>query len=224
MIDRRDFEDTGRAWIRNAIPPGDLIKLANGFQTKGRAGDRPAFDSPVSEYFLGPNPVSGIAGSLGLDPVPVRLAVFNKTDAFNWSVPWHQDRVIAVSAHHELPDHKAWLPKDGYWHVEPPVSILERMIFVRLHIDAADETNGCLQLALGSYKAGRVPAGEAAAFAESCPIESCPAQSGDLLVVKALTLHRSSSSRSAMQRRAVRVDYADRSALNAPLRWALDVA
>ena len=221
MIDRAEFEESGRAWVRNAIPPAELERLSGDFQIDGRAGDRPAIDSPVAKYLLAPNPVSDVATSLGLDPAPVRLAVFNKSEATNWSVPWHQDRVVAVAGRHHIPGYTNWLPKHDCWHAEPPPHILESMIFVRLHIDAADGSNGSLQLALGSHRMGRIPADHAASVAASLPVETCSAAPGDLLIVKALTLHRSASSESASPRRAVRIDYAERTSLASPLRWAI---
>ena len=221
MFDHADFEENGRAWIRKAVPPADLKRLADSFHLDGRAGDRPATDSSIARYFMATNPLTGIATSLDLSPTPVRLATFDKTQQTNWAVPWHQDRVIAVSERHDLPGYVNWLRKDGYWHVEPPAELLEGMVFIRLHIDSADETNGSLQLALGSHKAGRVPSDETASLAKACRIESCRAEPGDVLIVKALTLHRSESSASSRQRRAVRIDFADRSALPPPLNWAL---
>ncbi|HPF23265.1 MAG TPA: phytanoyl-CoA dioxygenase family protein [Hyphomonas sp.] len=221
MFVRSDFEANGRAWFRNAVPPADLRRLAESFPSDGRAGDRPATDSDAALYFTGPNPVSDIAASIGLDPAPVRLAVFDKSPATNWAVPWHQDRVIAVSERHDLPGYRNWLPKGGYWHVEPPPELLHDMVFVRLHLDAADESNGCLQLALGSHRCGVVSASDASGIAESLPVEDCIAAPGDVLVVNALTLHRSASSAAVSRRRAIRIDYTDRLALPSPLQWAL---
>ena len=221
MFDHAEFEATGRAWIRNAVPLADLEQLAAGIELKGRAGNRPATGSPLTNYFLQPNPVSSTLTGLALDQRPVRLAVFDKTQETNWAVPWHQDRVIAVTGRHDLPGYTAWLPKQGYWHVEPPAALFDSMVFIRLHIDAADESNGCLQLALGSHKSGRIPASDAADLAEHLPVETCVASPGDVLIVKALTLHRSASSRSTAPRRALRIDYADRSQLPSPLAWAI---
>ena len=221
MFDHADFEKNGRAWVRKAVSPADLKRLADSFSLDGRAGDRPATDSSLARYFMAANPISEIAASLGLTPAPVRLAIFDKSQQTNWAVPWHQDRVIAVSERHDLVGHTSWLRKEGYWHVEPPITLLESMVFIRLHIDAADESNGCLQIALGSHKAGRIPSTEAANLANQGRIENCCAEPGDLLIVKALTLHRSASSVASRPRRAVRIDFADRAALSPPLHWAL---
>ena len=221
MLERADFEATGRAWIRNAIPPADLKQLANNVHLDGRAGDRPATNSPIARYFGHSNPVSDIAAALGLDPGPVRLATFDKSMETNWTVPWHQDRVIAVAERHAVSGYTNWLRKDGYWHVEPPADVLKDMVFLRLHIDAANESNGCLQIAIGSHRAGRVPSSETLARANAAQIETCRAAPGDVLIVKALVLHRSAPSKSAASRRAIRIDYADRTILAPPLRWAL---
>lgn len=150
---------------------------------------------------------------------PVRIVAFNKTDANNWTLPWHQDRVVALRERIETPGFTNWSNKAGIWHAEPPTELLERMIFARIHLDPADEDNGCLQLALGTHAHGKVAALEAAAIASSALIDNCVVERGDVLFAKALILHRSTPSRSRAGRRAVRVDYCAEP-LPAPLEWA----
>ena len=72
-----------------------------------------------------------------LDPdvVPVRTVSFNKSQRANWGVPWHQDRVIAVNDKVETEGYRNWTKKSGTWHCEPPLSVLENMLFVRVHLD-----------------------------------------------------------------------------------------
>ncbi|MCA8900727.1 MAG: phytanoyl-CoA dioxygenase family protein [Hyphomonas sp.] len=219
-----EFEECGRLWVRGAVPAADLDQLATAIPSDGRPGIRPDTGLPAFRYFSGHDPVGALARRLGLSPHPVRFVAFQKDETANWSVPWHQDRVVAVADRHESPGWSAWLPKGAYWHAEPPEALLERMIFIRLHIDAADETNGCLQLALGSHREGRVPADAASDIAARYPVEHCRAAPGDLLAVKALTLHRSAPSVSGAPRRALRIDYADRAMLPAPMSWALQPA
>jgi phytanoyl-CoA dioxygenase PhyH len=150
---------------------------------------------------------------------PVRVVAFEKTEQSNWSLPWHQDRVIAVREKHEVAGFSTWSRKGDVWHCEPPLPYLDRMMFARLHIDAANETNGGLELALGTHKLGRVSAAEAHSRAQQAICEMCVAEAGDVLLAKALTLHRSQSSSVTRQRRAIRIDFsADH--LPPPLQWA----
>ncbi|HVV74000.1 MAG TPA: phytanoyl-CoA dioxygenase family protein [Verrucomicrobiae bacterium] len=79
-------------------------------------------------------------------PRPVRGIYFDKTADTNWLVTWHQDLTIAVRAKIEVAGFGSWSMKDGVPHVQPPVSLLEQMITVRLHLDDCDESNGALQV------------------------------------------------------------------------------
>jgi ectoine hydroxylase-related dioxygenase (phytanoyl-CoA dioxygenase family) len=152
---------------------------------------------------------------------PVRTLVFDKTPDQNWGVPWHQDRVIAVKEKYKIDGFRAWTNKAGIWHVEPPVNVLADMVFIRIHLDDTDEENGCLELARGSHIYGRVRSEGIADIVATSSREICRAQRGDILIVKALTLHRSLRATRPNQRRVFRVDYAARELIK-PLEWAAD--
>jgi len=68
----------------------------------------------------------------------VRSILFNKNSETNWQVAWHQDLAIAVASQEEIDGYASWSVKDGVVHVQPPVHVLENMLVVRLHLDAAD--------------------------------------------------------------------------------------
>ena len=152
--------------------------------------------------------------------MPVRLVAFNKSEDSNWSVPWHQDRVIAVENKHKLKSFQNWTKQGSYWHAEPPERLLQEMMFARIHFDRADEGNGAMELSVGSHRLGKVAAHHAKEEAERRSIEVCHASRGDVLFVKALTLHRSGRARDVSRRRALRIDYAA-STLPPPLKWAI---
>lgn len=150
---------------------------------------------------------------------PVRLVSFEKNEDTNWQVPWHQDRVIAVRDRHDVPGFGNWTQKNGVWHCEPPLSLLQDMLFVRVHLDDSTTTNGAKEIAIGSHR-GAVAAAEASHKAATCQQELTLAAAGDVLVLSMLTLHRSRPSQDATPRRVLRVDFA-RCDLPKPLQWAL---
>lgn len=217
------LEHEGRVWVRGALSVQELDALQNTSAVGTKPGKRIDWDGEVSRHFLPGSTLGKLADSLLPGAFPVRLVAFDKTPETNWSVPWHQDRVIAVSERHDTAGFKNWARKSGVWHTEPPISLLEHMVFARVHFDDTDETNGCLQLSLGSHGLGLVKAEEAAQKATFYPVEICEAKRGDVLFVKALTMHRSLSSRSSTNRRALRVDFANFS-LPEPLGWAYESA
>lgn len=189
-----------------------------------RTAGRPGLRLNWCEEFdrgLGPNSeMSQLVERLKPKAFPVRLVAFDKTPDANWAVPWHQDRVLALASRHELSGYSNWARKAGVWHVEPPIDFLKQMIFARIHFDDTDQSNGCLELALGTHKFGLIPSDQATRFAEKTDIESCVAKRGDVLLVSALTLHRSATSLSSESRSALRIDYAN-SQLPPPLEWAI---
>ncbi|MEM6661237.1 MAG: phytanoyl-CoA dioxygenase family protein [Pseudomonadota bacterium] len=202
----------GRVWLRNAVTKDDLAKLNLTF-----SGQRPG--ARIDHFSLPPSVAASI-GSLWPRHAPVRVVAFEKTGAVNWSVPWHQDRVITVADRHDVSGFTNWSRKAGTWHCEPPLDVLAEMLFVRVHLDRNDADNGAMEIALGSHKTGLINSTSAADAAESYPVELCTAEPGDILVLSMLMLHRSRPSTSMQPRRALRIDFSDQ-VLPAPLRWKM---
>jgi len=88
---------------------------------------------------------------------PVRGIFFDKNPEANWGVSWHQDLTIAVIQRIDTEGFGPWSIKEGVDHVQPPVSILERMLTLGIHLDDADADNGALRLIPGSHNRGIIP-------------------------------------------------------------------
>lgn len=185
----------------------------------GAPGLRLPLDEGLTRCTDGGSTLSHTAGLLLPGARPVRFVAFNKSPDVNWQVPWHQDRVIAVQERHPVDGFDNWSLKAGTWHVEPPIDLLCDMIFARVHLDDTDERNGCLELALGTHRNGRIPADTAADVGSSATVEICRARRGDILFIKALLLHRSQPASNQTERRTLRVDFCAWS-LPKPLAWA----
>ena len=215
----QEFEHTGRVWFRQALSDAAVEAFDQLSDPQGGAGRRIA----PTESMLAICGLESELGQLARRVLPgaraVRLVSFHKSSNLNWSVPWHQDRVIAVREKVEAPGFSNWVRKSGFWHVEPPVEYLERMMFVRVHLDATDQKNGCLELALGSHHHGRVAAADASEIAERCDRAPCTAKRGDVVFIKALMLHRSGPSQGGERRRTLRIDFSADD-LPCPMAWA----
>ncbi|MCA2011440.1 phytanoyl-CoA dioxygenase family protein [Cereibacter sphaeroides] len=109
--------------------------------------------------------------------------------------------------------------KSGIWHCEPPESILDEMLFVRVHLADTDQTNGAMEIAVGSHAEGVVEFARANTAASSYPIELCSAKRGDVLILKMLTLHASKPAKVKSGRRVLRIDFSP-SHLPSPLAWS----
>lgn len=208
------FKETGQAWFRTAVPDGDLRLIEEWVEVARKPGQR----------IVGPMPgpamdtLEGLVRRLLPKSRLVRAVAFNKAGETNWAVPWHQDRVIAVTARHDIDGFTNWTCKDGIWHCEPPVSILQQMLFARLHLDPAGLENGCMEIAPGSHRLGLIAAGDANDVAAGLGSQPCIAARGDLQVLNMLTLHRSRPATNPRPRRAIRLDFAA-AALPEPLEW-----
>ncbi|MCV2893254.1 phytanoyl-CoA dioxygenase family protein [Lentibacter sp. XHP0401] len=212
------FEENGRVWLRKAVSEEDLSLFDTACPVSTKAGHR-LDGSKALEAALSENS-SLICAVRCLAPktLPVRVVAFNKSDNANWGVPWHQDRVIAVTEKTDVSGYKNWSHKSGTWHCEPPESVLEEMLFVRVHLDDTDESNGAMEIAVASHAAGVVPSANAEEVAKTYPIEICSARRGDVLIMKMLTLHSSKPATVKAGRRVLRLDFSS-SQLPPPLSW-----
>ena len=155
---------------------------------------------------------------VGEDAVPVRGILFDKTESSNWKVPWHQDLTIAVAEKVETNGFGPWSMKAGVHHVQPPASILENMLSVRIHLDHCPAENGALRVVPGSHNAGRLSEADAARFGAEGPVAMCIAKAGDVVLMRPLLVHASSASEAATHRRVIHLDYASGKLPNR-LRW-----
>lgn len=87
------------------------------------------------------------------------------------------------------------------------------MLAASVHLDDADEENGCLRVIPGSHKQGPLPhTGRHYLNHKEYPIllgTPCPARAGDVLFFNYLTIHGSDVNRSARTRRNVLFQYRD---------------
>ena len=213
------LESDGRIWLRRALSEMQLHQLESVLDNQAlKVGTRL---NPPTTLIKKMNTEVGLNNLIQpflLEAKPVRFVSFNKSKDQNWSLPWHQDRVIAVREKVNVSGFTNWSCKSGIWHCEPPEDILSKMIFARVYLDDVRQESGSLELALGSHKFGKITADKVGKIVERCETEICEANRGDVLLVKALTLHKSGVSSFTTPRRALRVDYANQE-LPTPLEW-----
>jgi ectoine hydroxylase-related dioxygenase (phytanoyl-CoA dioxygenase family) len=145
---------------------------------------------------------------IGPGATAVRGLLFDKTPDANWLVPWHQDLTIAVKAKTNAPGYGPWTVKAGVPHVRPPVSVLNRMLTVRVHLDDSDEANGPLRVIPGSHAGGRLDAGATRSWLDRVPAIACDVPRGGALLMRPLILHASSPAETPGHRRVIHLEYA----------------
>ena len=149
---------------------------------------------------------------------PVRAIFFDKTPDANWKVPLRQDLTIAVKEKRQTDGFSAWTLKAGIHHVQPPVSILEKLLAIRIHLDDADETNGALKVFPKSHKNGRLSASEIQNFRKTNKIKLCKVKRGSALLMRPLLVHSSSAGSNPAHRRVIHIEFSAESLPNG-LEW-----
>jgi Phytanoyl-CoA dioxygenase (PhyH) len=138
---------------------------------------------------------------------PVRCLFFDKNVSANWTVAWHQDLTIAVRRKLPVDGFASWTIKAGIPHVQPPVSVLEKMVAIRLHLDLTDESNGALRVIPGSHRSGRLSPSQIDQLTATKPARVCRVDVGGTLVMKPLLLHSSLSCSLPSHRRVVHIEF-----------------
>jgi ectoine hydroxylase-related dioxygenase (phytanoyl-CoA dioxygenase family) len=155
---------------------------------------------------------------LGNNAKVVRGIYFDKHKEANWKVAWHQDLTIAVRQRLNVAGFGPWSMKAGIPHVQPPVSVLENMLTLRLHLDHTDEANGALRVLPGSHKHGRLSAQEIQSWQERDEIVTCEVAKGGAMLMRPLLLHASSAAKNPRHRRVLHFEYSS-SDLPDGLEW-----
>lgn len=152
------------------------------------------------------------------EPRPVRAIYFDKSPEANWLVPWHQDLTLALRQRAEVPGFGPWSVKDGIPHVQPPITALERMMTIRIHLDDADASNGALRVLPATHQFWRLDATRIQSLRSERTEVLCEVKAGDAVLMRPLLLHASSRSTSPRHRRVLHIEYAGFE-LPAPLEW-----
>lgn len=147
---------------------------------------------------------------MGFDPNPVRAVLFDKSASQNWSLPWHQDRVVVMADRTDDPAYSNWSRKGESWHCEPPISTLEGVSFAYIALDSIASGAGGLEIAEKTHNHGRILAPDIDNYISKSTIAAPTMNAGEALFVHTLSLHRSASLSGSQRRRALRLDFCRR--------------
>ena len=210
-----DVADKGYAVVSDVIDHAGLTRLIEAIE---RAGETEAVRSRGGVYairnLLDVVPEVGelarsaairalVQPVLGPAAMAVRGIMFDKTPEANWKVAWHQDLTIAVRERIDLPGFGPWSTKAGVLHVQPPGEILERLLAVRIHLDACPADNGPLRVIPRSHARGRLSAEDIRRLCDGSPGITCTVDAGGVLLMRPLLLHASSKATGSSRRRVL---------------------
>jgi ectoine hydroxylase-related dioxygenase (phytanoyl-CoA dioxygenase family) len=211
------LDQNGFAIVPDALPAEEcdhwvksIAHLTPSEPKERRGGERNLFQRSEEIRRLARLPAirSCVEEVLGTECFAVRALFFDKTEEANWAVPWHQDVTIAVKERREIPGYGPWSVKCGIPHVQPPTEVLERMLAVRIHLDACGEDKGPLRVLSGSHLFGVFPPGTIGTWLPRFTPQICPVSRGGLLLMRPLLLHASSSATQPGHRRVIHLEYA----------------
>lgn len=211
MLNVHSLNAYGFAWAQWVAP---MQGVPNGPTAPRR--DVLRVDSWLRDFALSQELAAIASRALGGPAFAVRANLFAKSAGSNWSVPWHQDRVVCVAQRADVAGFTGWSIKAGLHHANAPAHVLRDMVGLRVHLDPCPEAAGALEVLPRSHlevhgdAATRAIAGKAGHVLE--------ADRGMVLVMRPLLLHRSRSFQSPSNRRVLHVEFA-RQPLPMPLRW-----
>lgn len=202
------LECDGWTLLDPALPEKWLHAARTTCFTPGAAGTRCLLDDEMV-HRIAIRLREGLAAQQVLPPdaVAIQAIAFDKTAATNWKVPWHQDLMFPFARPVTAPGYALSTRKDGIDYARPPLTVLQELLAVRLHLDDCDEENGPLRVAPGSHRHGLIPSDQVAERVHAHGETICPARCGEALLMKPLTLHASSRALRPGHRRVLHLVY-----------------
>lgn len=226
LLDRDSFQREGALLLEGALSVigVETYRKLLGATDQG-AGQRLAQPQPaLLDAIMASGGLCSIASKLEGEPLrPVRLLLFDKSESVNWAVDWHQDRVLPLAREYSQPGFDCWTSKSGVPHVEPPSSLSERMVTLRVHLDDSGPTNAPLKTLPGSHKMGRLPVEAVAREVRRIRPVVHTAHTGDVLALKTLIVHASERAKEPQRRRVLHIDFAPPDVLPEGLDWSFSL-
>jgi ectoine hydroxylase-related dioxygenase (phytanoyl-CoA dioxygenase family) len=216
------LEESGYTVIPDVVGIDEISKIERFIDDDGVAGTRRLINHAwCRELAYRLKRDTRLSQALPADAKPVQCTLFVKSTARNWLVSIHQDLSVPVAERVDHPEYHGWPEKEGKLFVQPPVSILNDVLAVRLHLDDCDERNGALRIVPGSHRAGRLTATEATKARKAQGDVCVRVPRGGAMAMKPLLLHASSKVSINNRRRVLHFVFGPAS-LPGPLRWPLD--
>ena len=184
--------------------------LASGGPARTKAGARHVLSVPAVRSVAEDRRLLALAERfIGPGAIPFRATLFDKSQAANWLVVWHQDTALPLARRVERAEWGPWSTKGGILYGHAPGWALERVVALRVHLDDSTAANGPLRVMPHTHRDGVLDGAAIDAKVRAGTAVDCLAPAGGVIVMRPLALHASSKSRDARQRRVLHIEYAD---------------
>jgi ectoine hydroxylase-related dioxygenase (phytanoyl-CoA dioxygenase family) len=212
------LSENGFAILPGSVSEATLSTLRDTLFFREAAGERCLLDQPAvrdAAVVLKHQLIK--SGHLPPESVAIQAIAFNKTATTNWKVAWHQDVMFPFARRVSSPGFDLPSVKQDVHYARPPVYVIENLLAVRLHLDDCDGTNGPLRVSPGTHRSGIHPTEGIAHLVSLHGEESCLAKTGEILLMRPLTLHTSSQATEPKHRRILHLVYHSGTAI--PEKW-----
>jgi ectoine hydroxylase-related dioxygenase (phytanoyl-CoA dioxygenase family) len=145
---------------------------------------------------------------LGDAAFPFRATLFDKSPDSNWLVVWHQDTALPLRERRDTPGWGPWSIKEGVHYAHAPVSALEQVLALRLHLDDSRSDNGPLRVLAGTHTLGVLSDEQLHDLSTRIAPVDCLIPTGGVVAMRPLLVHASSKSQSARPRGVLHIEYA----------------
>jgi ectoine hydroxylase-related dioxygenase (phytanoyl-CoA dioxygenase family) len=153
----------------------------------------------------------------GSDFFIVKSIYFDKPEASNWFVAYHQDLTISVDKKIDIAGFGPWTVKQNQFAVQPPLSILENNFTIRIHLDHTDENNGALKVIPNSHSKS-IYRPETIDWTLEKEV-LCNVKEGGIMFMKPLLLHASGRTTNHQKRRVIHIEFSN-TQLPKTLQWS----
>ncbi|HEV3028199.1 MAG TPA: phytanoyl-CoA dioxygenase family protein, partial [Planctomycetota bacterium] len=157
---------------------------------------------------------------VGPGAVPYRCTLFEKSGVRNWLVVWHQDTTLPVASRFDSAEWGPWSEKEKILYAHAPAWVLERIIALRVHLDASTAQNGPLKILPSSHREGVLSDEQVFERARRSPPREILVGKGGVMAMRPLLIHASSKALAPKQRRVLHIEYAASMDLAAGIRLA----
>lgn len=157
----------------------------------------------------------------GRTMVPFKGTLFEKTGKANWLVSYHQDTALPLESKTQ---ERGWGPysvKDGINFAHAPTSALQKVLALRIHLDASSEDNGPLRVIPNSHHRRILDDQEFAGIVKAGEEIKCLVGRGGVIAMSPLVIHASSKSIGTRPRRVLHIEYAPAMDLGNGIKLAL---
>jgi ectoine hydroxylase-related dioxygenase (phytanoyl-CoA dioxygenase family) len=198
-----------------------IARLSETDVARGRAGARHLLSIPeVEQVARDPRLVDIIRDAIGLEAVPFRATLFEKTQETNWLIAWHQDTALPLEERFESPGWGPWSIKAGIHYAHAPAWAINRVVVLRLHLDHSEPDNGSLRVLPGSHRHGVLTDEAIHHLANETAAVECVVPKGGVLAMRPLIVHASSKS-TGPPRRVLHFEYANSRTLRDKIHLAV---